>query len=70
MRDPARIERFLRRLATLWHKVPDWRFGQLISNVLGSYHGDIFFPEDEDMIEFMENWFKEELNEDHKQDYR
>ena len=64
MREPARIETFLHRLAALWHKVPDWRFGQMISNVLGSYPGDIFFPEDEDLIEFMEKWFKEAFRDE------
>ena len=34
MRDPSRIDRFCARLAKAWAKVPDWRFGQLISNAL------------------------------------
>ena len=58
MRDPKRIDKFCAELAKLWHIVPDWRFGQLISNVLGSYKGDIFFPEDDKMLDFMKKYFE------------
>lgn len=64
MRDPERIYKFCAELANLWHdEVPDWRFGQFISNVLGAYqaeHGDIFFPEDDVMIEFIKSFFSKE----------
>ena len=64
MRDPKRIRKYCNKLAELWEQVPDWRFGQLISNVLGEYqaekHRDIFFPEDEEMIEFFESYFAKE----------
>ena len=60
MRDPKRIRKFCDRLATAWEQVPDWRFGQLISNVLGEYvaetQKDIFFPEDEELISFFEKY--------------
>ena len=60
MRDPKRIRKFCDRLATAWERVPDWRFGQLISNVLGEYvaetQKDIFFPEDEELISFFEKY--------------
>ena len=63
MRNPNRIDEFCDVLASCWHKVPDWRFGQLISNVLGAYqdtkHRDIFFPEDDEMLEFIKEYFKE-----------
>ena len=62
MRNPDRINEFCNRLAACWHKVPDWRFGQLMSNILGEYVAekkrDIFFPEDDEMIEFFEDYFK------------
>lgn len=62
MRNPKRIDEFCARLAACWHKVPDWRFGQLMSNILGEYVAekkrDIFFPEDDEMIEFFEDYFK------------
>lgn len=61
MRDPARIDSFCDQLASLWHEVPDWRFGQFISNVLGAYVAetkrDIFFPEDDEIMEFMKKYF-------------
>lgn len=59
MRDPKRIDEFCKRLAELWHLVPDWRFGQLIANVLSTYRGDIFFPEDDVLLKFIENYFEE-----------
>lgn len=62
MREPKRIDEFCAELAKLWHKVPDWRFGQLMSNVLGEYtyqtHRDIFFPEDDEMLEFFKKYFE------------
>lgn len=64
MRDPKRIDKFCGKLAELWHMVPDWRFGQLMSNVLGEYvgktHRDIFFPEDDEMLAFFEEYFRKE----------
>jgi len=60
-RDANRIRPFLNRLATCWEKVPDWRFGQLMMNVLGemSSNGrDPFFPEEDEMIQFFEDYFK------------
>ncbi len=33
MRDPARIDRIIEKLRQFWHEVPDWRFGQLASNL-------------------------------------
>ena len=64
MRDPNRIDEFCRMLAYYWHCVPDWRFGQLISNVLGAYvsetHKDIFFPEDHELLDFFRRYFSME----------
>lgn len=61
MRDPKRIDKYCEQLAKLWKKVPDWRFGQLMSNLLGEYvgetHRDIFFPEDEELFGFFEEYF-------------
>lgn len=63
MRDPKRISKFCDKLAAVWACVPDWRFGQLISNVLGEYvhetKRDIFFPEDDELIEFFEKFVYE-----------
>lgn len=59
MRDSRRIKPFLERLEKVWNEVPDWRFGQLMSNVLNSMPEDPFFTEDKEMIEYFENYFKE-----------
>ena len=63
MRDPSRIQNFCNDLAILWQEVPDWRFGQFISNVLGAYVAetkcDIFFPEDDEMMAFMKKYFEQ-----------
>lgn len=62
MRDPNRIDKFCNELAEMWHKVPDWRFGQLMDNVLGSYVGDtgndVFFVEDDEMLDYFKKYFK------------
>ena len=64
MRDPTRIDHFCRLLAYYWHRVPDWRFGQLISNVLGAYVSDtgrdIFFPEDQELLDYFRQYFSME----------
>ena len=64
MRNEKRIDEFCRMLAYYWHRVPDWRFGQLISNVLGAYIGttgrDIFYPEDRELLDFFNEYFSME----------
>lgn len=64
MRDPKRIDKICDLLKILWKQVPDWRLGQLISNVIG--RRDPFFIEDEDMEKSLEYYLKaimEERNE-------
>ena len=58
MRNPNRIDEFCRRLAAAWkHDVPDWRFGQLMSNLFSSFDGrDPFFIEDDEMIDLIESY--------------
>lgn len=59
MRNPDRIDEFCTRLAAAWHKLPDWRFGQLMLNCLGDMAGsgrDPFFPEETEMIEYIESY--------------
>ena len=54
MRDPTRIDKFCDALKELWKSVPDWRFGQLMCNFLGSVYVetklDVFFIEDDEML--------------------
>lgn len=49
MRDPKRIEPFLKEIGQYWNLVPDWRFGQLLFNFLSIQETDCFFWE-EDMF--------------------
>lgn len=62
-RDPDRIEPFLEELAQIWHKVPDWRFGQLMLNFQGwlnaNKRGDGFYIEDGEYIELFKKFMDE-----------
>ena len=58
MRKIDRIEPFMLELAKIWKEnCPDWRFGQLMSNVLNSFDRDPFFIEEEDMLERFKKYF-------------
>ena len=59
MRDIKRIKPFLEEIEKLWEKVPDWRFGQLVMNVLGTCKKDPFFYEEDEMLELWKEFFKE-----------
>ena len=53
MRDPKRIDGFCDLLKKIWKRVPDWRFGQLISNLgrqLEWTPGGFFYAEDEEFM--------------------
>lgn len=62
MRDPKRIDEFCEALKEMWHQVPDWRFGQLMSNALGEiyvkHNHDIFYIEDDEMLEDLKEIFE------------
>ncbi len=58
MRKIERIDEFCQELAKIWKEnCPDWRFGQLMVNVLNSMSKDPFFPEEEEMLEYFRNYF-------------
>ena len=61
MRDKKRIRKFCNELALIWEQeCPDWRFGQLMMNVLGDMAGngrDPFFPEEEEMLNYFKKYF-------------
>jgi len=64
MRDINRIDTFCKELASQWKRYPDFRFGQFIGNVFGiiqDKHGDVFFPEDDKMIEYIKEAMDEML---------
>lgn len=58
MRDPDRLQPLYNELCRI-HKeyCPDWRLGQFIMNLL-SQLGDIFYIEDDCIIERIESYFK------------
>lgn len=58
MRDPERIEPIIACLRGIWEQVPDWRFGQLLSNLLHAMYEegnelDPFFMDDDRFIELV-----------------
>lgn len=67
MRKVERIEPFLKELGKIWgENVPDWRFGQLIFNLI-SEMGDPFYWEEDMFLEKLREYFtpkEEEVKED------
>lgn len=60
MRDEKRIDEFCELLKKVWHKVPDWRFGQLIENLKRAMQkSDIFYIEDDIMLDLLKVYFEE-----------
>lgn len=47
MRNPERISRISIKFDMAWKKYPDYRFGQMVSNLLGPGPHDVFFMEDD-----------------------
>lgn len=65
MRDVNRIYKFCNELAEIWlTQCPDMRFGQMICNVIGDWQSknkrDIFFIEEDEMMQIFRNYFKVE----------
>ena len=58
MRDPHRLNNFYNELRAI-HKtyVPDWRFGQMMSNI---FHEDIFYMEEDEILKRIKKYFGEE----------
>ena len=65
MRNPNRIDKFCDALKEMWHRVPDWRFGQLMSNFLGYVYEqsgkDIWFFEEPEMLKYVEEYQKSDI---------
>ena len=62
MRNPNRLDEFYDELKRLYKEYsPDWRFGQCMSNFFGwlmtKKKIDIFFPEDDGMLEYLEEYY-------------
>lgn len=64
MRDIKRIRQFCNELADIWEtKCPDWRFSQLVLNVMESDEMENtipFYVEDDEMMKFIKVFFKME----------
>lgn len=56
MRDPARIPLIWTAFERAHAIYPDWRFGQFLSNFLGWYGRDPFFPEDDDWLKIIDQY--------------
>ena len=54
MRDPERIDHYIAQLQRIWKAYPDFRFGQLLMNLLGEVQKevgiDLFYIEDEEFF--------------------
>ena len=64
MRDINRLDKFYDELKEIHKKhFPDWRFGQMIINVLANWQAktkrDIFFPEEDEMIQIFRDYVNE-----------
>lgn len=64
MRDVNRLYKFYDELRDIHMTYfPDWRFGQMITNVLGDWQAknkrDIFFLEEGEMIQIFRDYVKE-----------
>lgn len=55
MRDPKRITKILDELEEYWNNHPNWRLGQLLSNLSYELSGsnDPFFIEDEALLDIL-----------------
>jgi hypothetical protein len=64
MRDINRIRTFCNELADIWEKeCPDWRFNQLVLNIINSELMEYalpFYVEDEKMMEYIREFFRKE----------
>ena len=63
MRDPKRLDNFYDILKELHKKfVPYWRFGQLFNNLQRQEGNDLFYYEEDELIEAVEKLVKDCYN--------
>lgn len=64
MRDIKRIRKFCNELANIWEsQCPDWRFSQLVLNVMESDEMEDtmpFYVEDDEIMKHFKSYFKME----------
>lgn len=59
MRKKDRIQPFMQEIGKIWEEeCPDWRFGQLLVNVVNSFDKDPFFMEEDEFLDRFKNFFK------------
>ena len=58
MRDPKRIPRIIKKLEKVWKAYPDYRLGQLVSNLMGAGRHDVFYTEDTEWEELIDEQLK------------
>jgi hypothetical protein len=51
-------------LSDLWNRYPDWRFGQLVSNVAGWADADIWDVEDDPLLAALRSHLEERARQD------
>ena len=56
MRDPERIDKVLKVLGDNWKKLPDLRLGQLICNMQSAAGDDLFYAEDDEFADVVEEY--------------
>lgn len=56
MRDPARIPRLLEKLQFYWERSPDFRLGQLVTNLAATK--DPFYTEDDVIEGCLDEWIR------------
>jgi len=59
MRDKNRIPIVGGKLIQAWSFVPDWRLGQLVSNLQGPGRHDVFQMEDDQWEELLDNFISQ-----------
>lgn len=61
MRNPKRIDGYMRRLQRIWEDYPDFRFGQLLMILLGDVQKevgmDLFYVEDDEFFTAFEKCY-------------
>ena len=66
MRDPNRIDPFMDLVKKTWKdNCPDWRFGQFICNIFDEIGSQVFYMEEPEMLQSIEDYFNKR-KEDNK----
>lgn len=59
MRDIKRINKVLLEIRNLWEdNVPDWRLAQLFCNLQGYKGSDLYYMEDEELVELIKEYLE------------